>query len=95
MDAKKMTTKIIKEGIAKGNYEITGILETGEIVIAVLSDIEINCLNEIEKHDYDIENFINIQGRPADEILQAYKERECERNNIRANTCKKNRLRFR
>ncbi|BDR73681.1 hypothetical protein K144316041_23890 [Clostridium tetani] len=36
MDARKLTTNIIKEGIARGNYEITGILETGEITVAIL-----------------------------------------------------------
>ncbi|MHB9921710.1 hypothetical protein CGQ39_12540 [Clostridium botulinum] len=90
MDAKRMTTKIIKEGIAKGNYEITGILETCEIVIAVLSDTEIEILNTVKKHG-DVKKFIDIKGRPANEILQVYKQKVCKKGD----RCIKNGLRFR
>ncbi|EPY2286107.1 hypothetical protein ACXAT6_003365 [Clostridium sporogenes] len=91
MDAKKMTTKIIKEGITKGNYEITGILESGEVVIAVLSDTEIKVLNKIENHGDEVKRFIDIKGRPADEILQVYKQKQCEKSD----RCMKNGLRIR
>lgn len=90
MDAKKMTTKIIKEGIAKGNYEITGVLETGEIVIAVLLDTEIEILNTVKNHG-DVKKFIDIKGRPANEILQVYKQKVCEKSD----RCMKNGLRIR
>ncbi|RXI58091.1 hypothetical protein [Clostridium tetani] len=88
MDARKLTTNIIKEGIARGNYEITGILETGEITVAILSDVEIEILNTITK-DKQIKNFMNMKGRPAKELLQVYKQKysddknRCIKNNLR------------
>lgn len=40
MDARRMSLNAIKEGLEKGMYEITGVLETGEIVVAIPSYIE-------------------------------------------------------
>lgn len=88
MDARKMGINIIKEGIARGNYEITGILNTGEITLAILSDTEIEILNTITE-DKQIENFRDIKGRPAKELLQVYKQKHsddknrCIKNNLR------------
>lgn len=96
MDANKLLTKIIKEGIAKKSYEITGILDTGEITVAILCDIEKEYLNKvINSNKSDSEKFNDVmalmdtRGKPAKELLQVYEQNICDkskrnpRNNLR------------
>jgi hypothetical protein len=85
MDANKIASvEVMKDGISKGCYEITGILKTGEIVIALLSDTEKECLDLIIKLDTSNEEklekvkyLMSTRGRPAEELLQVYKQNVC------------------
>ena len=100
MDGRKLETKIIKEAISKGSYELTGILNTGEIVIAIVNP---SCEKKIIEKYFDDEKisneeklkitkkFIRRRGRPAKEFMQVY-EQKC---NLIYPRCKKNNLIFR
>lgn len=84
MDVRKLETKIINEAISKGNYEITGALKTGELVIAIVGDLEKECLELILNSDkskeeklISIQALMGTRGRPAEELLQIYKQKEC------------------
>ncbi|EDT16272.1 hypothetical protein [Clostridium perfringens] len=97
MDARRMSLNAIKEGLEKGMYEITGVLETGEIVVAISGDIE----KEFKRRILDItfisnsrkiiatKKLISEMGRPAREIMQIYKQccdlnvKRCPKNNLR------------
>lgn len=97
MDANRMSVEAIREGISKGFYELTGVLETGEIVISLTGTIEKDLVSILESMTNDNEKLkftkkvMNIKGRPAQEIMQIYYQSTCskeERN-------KKNGLRIR
>lgn len=98
MDARNIGIKAIKEGIEKGWYELTGVLETGELVIALMGDPEKSILKDVcnsnksnsEKLE-EIQHLIEILGRPADELLQVYEQNTCSKNQ----RCLKNGLRLR
>lgn len=98
MDARTLGLDVIKEGISKGLYEITGVLETGEITISLITDSDRRFVREVLESDANDEeklrrtkNFMKIKGRPAQEIMQVYEQR-CILNYSR---CKKNNLRIR
>lgn len=87
MDANRIA-KIegMKEFIAVGLYEITGILETGEIVIALLSDIEKEYLDKVftmnkskSRKLFCVQSLRNVLGRPANELVQVYKQKTCKK----------------
>lgn len=100
MDSNRIpSADVIKDGIGKGMYEITGILKTGEIVIALLSDVEKEYLSRVlinstksKKYKLNcVKALINTRGRPAKELLQVYKQYTCK--NYQKSS--KNGLRFR
>lgn len=98
MDANTMSKKAINEGINKGYYKITGVLKTGEVVIALLGDVEKDSLIpalQSEKSKEDklkmTKALIDVKGRPAKEIMQIYKQYTCGKNK----KCNKNGLRLR
>lgn len=96
MDAKRLTTQTIKEGIEIGCYELTGVLETGEGVIAILDgNVDRNFIKEVLESNISnmgklekTKNLMKIKGRPAQELMQVY-EQKCSSNHPR---CKKNNL---
>lgn len=90
MDAKKLGVRVIKEAIEKGNYELSGILETGEIVVSIISDTEIDILKNINTEE-QLKKLIDIKGRPAKELVQVYNQK----NSNSFNRCYKNNLRIR
>lgn len=90
-----MSVEAIREGILKGFYELTGVLETGEIVISLTGTIEKDLVsildsmsNDNEKLEYT-KKIMDIKGRPAHEIMQIYyqstcsKEKRNKRNGLR------------
>lgn len=100
MDGRKLETKIIKEAISKGSYELTGILNTGEIVISIVNPSSEKKI--IEKYIDDeeisdeekmikIKKLIKIKGRPAQELMQIY----LQKVDLNYPRCKKNNLIFR
>ena len=98
MDAKNMGIKAIKEGISKGNYEVTGVIETGEIIIALVTNVDKVFIKEVLESSESNEeklrvtkNIMKIKDRPAQELMQVY-EQKCDLNYPR---CKKNNLRIR
>ncbi|MBO3344349.1 hypothetical protein JJB52_08725 [Clostridium perfringens] len=98
MDAKNMGIKAIKEGISKGNYEVTGVIETGEVIIALVTDVDKVFIKEVLESSESNEeklrvtkNIMKIKDRPAQELMQVYKQK-CDLNYPR---CKKNNLRIR
>lgn len=98
MDARKLELEVIKEGISEGFYIVTGVLETGEITIALISDLDevfIDRVLESGKSDDEklrrTKNLMKIKGRPSQEIMEIYKQK-CDLNHPR---CKKNNLRIR
>ena len=97
MDGRKLETKIIKEAIGEGSYELTGILNTGEIVIAIVNPSSEKKIIEKYFDDKKISNeekleitkrFMKRLGRPAQELMQVYEEK-C---NLTYPRCKKNNL---
>ncbi|MDM0756152.1 hypothetical protein QTI00_04590 [Clostridium perfringens] len=97
MDARNLELELIKEGISKGNYEITGVLETGEITISLVTKLDKDFIRKVLEDDEGCEEklrktkkLIKIKGRPAQEIMQVY-EQKCNLNHPR---CKKNNLRI-
>lgn len=86
MDANRIAcVKVMKEGISKGNYEITGVLKTGELIITLLSDLDKEYLKKIlnsnkteEEKLFMTKKLMSIKGRPAEELLQVYKQNTCE-----------------
>lgn len=98
MDAHKMNLSAIKEGIKRGNYMVTGILETGELVIALINDSDKKYLNDVLSSDKSsneklklVQNLIEIKDRPAEELLQVYEQNICNKKQI----CLKNGLKLR
>jgi NhaP-type Na+/H+ and K+/H+ antiporter len=84
MDARNLTSNVIKEAISNGNYEITGALETGELVISIIGDFEREMLSKIFntniKENEKLENlkaFMSTRGRPAEELMQIYHQNYC------------------
>ena len=79
MDARKETLKTIVTAIRNENFKFTGITDTGEIIIAVLSDMDKKLLDKCfhrewgnkEKLKY-IKNIAEIQGRSAKELMNIY-----------------------
>lgn len=97
MDAKRMGIKAIKEGIFKGNYELTGVLESGELTIALVNKSDQIFIKEIldsnKSNDEKLERtkeLIETKGRAALELMQIY-EQKCSLSSIR---CGKNGLRI-
>lgn len=99
MDANNISSiEVMEDGIAKGMFEITGILKTGELVITLLNDVEKEYLNRVLNSNkankgklHCIKKLMGTRGRPAKELLQVYKQNVCEENK----RSKKNGLRFR
>lgn len=98
MDARRMSVAAVKEGISRGCYELTGVLETGELVIALVSDSDVDLLLPSLKSNLPNEEklkntqlLISTKGRPAEEIMQIYNQYTCEKNQ----RCKSNGLRLR
>lgn len=99
MDANRISNvNVMKKGISKGDYEITGILETGELVITLLNDTEKDYLKEVLSSDKSkkeklncVKKLIATRGRPANELLQVYKQNICRQDE----RSPKNGLRFR
>lgn len=85
MDANRIPNiSIMKKGISKGNYEITGILKTGELVITLLDDIEKDYLKKVVSSNKSkeeklscVKKLMATRGRPANELLQVYKQNIC------------------
>ena len=99
MDARLMNLEAVKEGIRRECYEITGVLETGEVILALVTESEKNLkerflVNKFKSESVKISSvrrFMNKKGRPAKEIMQIYKQ-YCDTKTKR---CKKNNLRIR
>lgn len=98
MDARNLGIEVIKEGISKGFYEITGVLETGEITISLITDFDKRFVREVLESNVNDEDklrrtkkIMKIKNRPAQEIMQVY-EQKC---NLNYPKCKKNNLRIR
>lgn len=53
MNAQKLSLESIKEAIAQEDYVVTGILSTGEITIAILTDLEQTILEKINTNTVD------------------------------------------
>lgn len=97
MDAKMLGREIIKEAINEGSYELTGILETGEIIISIVNPTSERKIIEKyldnknisnEKKLKIIERFMKTKGRSAQELMQVYKQKcsldypRCKKNNL-------------
>lgn len=99
MDANKISSvAVMKDGISKGMFEITGILETGELTITLLNDVEKEYLGKVLNSNKSnkvklqcVNKLIATRGRPAKELLQVYKQNVCEEGKRN----KKNGLRLR
>lgn len=99
MDANNISSiAVMKDGILKGMFEITGILETGELVITLLNDVENEYLRKVLNSNksnkvklHCTKKLIATRGRSAKELLQVYKQNVCEKGKRN----KKNNLRLR
>lgn len=78
-----MSVEAIREGISKGFYELTGVLETGEIVISLTGTLEKDLVSILDSMSNDNEKLkytkrvMDIKGRPAQEIMQIYYQNTC------------------
>ena len=91
MDANKISLKIINEAIEKKNYKITGILESGELIITLLSDTDLKILEQIKNADDKkvlLDNVIKLKGRLALEWEQVF----IQEFDLLSNRCLKNNL---
>ena len=91
MDANKISLKIINEAIEKKNYKITGILESGELIITLLSDTDLKILEQIKSAEDKkvlLDNVIKLKGRPALEWEQVF----IQEFDLLSNRCLKNNL---
>lgn len=73
-----MNINAIQEGISRGNYKITKVLETGEVVIALVSDFEKELLSKISDLSENealekISKFKKLTDKQSDELCRAYK----------------------
>lgn len=98
MNPYRLSKSVIDEAIRKGNYELTGLLETGEITIAIMTDLEKEVLEHIVSTPNDnkeeiIEDFIKSTRNETSELLEVYKQWSVSEKDM-DNVCKKNRLRF-
>ena len=92
MDANIIGIKAINEGISKGDYKITGVLSTGEVVLTLFTDLDKEILKEMQNIDADKEKIlkkvIESKGRPALEWEQVFKQefdiksKRCLKNNL-------------
>lgn len=97
MDARKLGIKAIKEAIQEQAYELTGITENGEVILAIVCDSESLLINkllrngktEMEK-SRNIKKLMQVRGRDAEEYMQIYLQRIVEDDKV----CKANGLRF-
>ncbi len=74
-----MQIKVLNELILRGLYEITGVTDDGEVVLAIISEddkkiIESNIRNfrSDEQKLELIKKLISVKGRPAKELMQIY-----------------------
>lgn len=80
-----MSVEAIREGISKRFYELTGVLETGEIVISLTGTLEKDLVSILESMSNDNEKLkytkrvMDIKGRPAQEIMQIYYQNTCSK----------------
>lgn len=98
MNPFNLSESIIRDAIGKKNYELTGLLKTGEITIAIVSDHEkemvefiMNSPNKNKKEM--IEHLKKSTDNSTDEILEVFKQLSVsgkDKNNI----CWKNGLRI-
>lgn len=96
MNPFRISKNNIKTFIDNGNYELTGLLETGEITIAIVSDLERDTLKKVMKSsninkEQIIEELNNLTDNHTNEILEIYKQLSA---NDTLNICKKNGLRI-
>ncbi|MBA4509169.1 hypothetical protein H1057_14130 [Clostridium sporogenes] len=96
MNPFRISKNNIKTFIDNGNYELTGLLETGEITIAIVSDLERDTLKKIMKSsninkEQIIEELNNLTDNHTSEVLEIYKQLSA---NDTLNICKKNGLRI-
>ncbi|MDM0609579.1 hypothetical protein QTH09_00880 [Clostridium perfringens] len=98
MDARKLGLKTIKEAILNGCYEVTGVLGSGEVTIALITDVDKRIIKEVLESSESNEEklrvtkkLMKIKNRPAQELMQVY-EQKCDLNYPR---CKRNNLRIR
>lgn len=98
MNARNLEIKAINEAVLKGNYVVTGVLNSGEVTIALITDLDKRFVREVLESDANDEyklrmtkKLMKIKNRPAQEIMQVY-EQKCDLNYQR---CKKNNLRIR
>jgi DNA-binding NarL/FixJ family response regulator len=78
MDAHRITYENLKECIEKGWYQITGILETGELTVAILSNTEIDIINKAlelsDEEGLEIIKKMSLSMGDREECLEAYKQ---------------------
>ncbi|WP_125153632.1 hypothetical protein [Clostridium rectalis] len=96
MNPFRISKSNIKAFIDNCNYELTGLLETGEITIAIVSDLERDTLKKVmESSNINKEQIIkelnNLTDNHTNEILEIYKQLSA---NDTLNICKKNGLRI-
>ncbi|KIN82148.1 hypothetical protein [Clostridium botulinum] len=96
MNPFRISKNNIKAFIDSGNYELTGLLETGEITIAIVSDLERDTLKKVMKSsninkEQIIKDLNNLTDNRTNEILEIYKQLSA---NETLNICKKNGLRI-
>lgn len=98
MNPFKLSKKAIKEAVSNGDYELTGILKTGEVTMAILTPIEKDVLEKINiSRGTDavktINKFNKRVGNSTNEVIEVYKQFVA--NHCSENICRKNGLRIR
>lgn len=85
MDAGKMSIKNIKYAIDMKAYEITGILATGEITVAIVSDTDKMVLDLIFKKPKSnkkrlrvLDQYRKLDGESSNGLKQIYRQRICK-----------------
>lgn len=95
MDARNLGIEVINEIISIGDYEITGVLETGEIILALITDDDRKFIYDVLESSKSLDEKLKetkklrkIKGRQAHEIIQVYEQKCC----LNYPRCKKNNL---
>ncbi|WP_099328820.1 hypothetical protein [Clostridium paraputrificum] len=97
MDARRLSKNVIVEAIERKSYELTGVTENGEVVLAILGDTERDILNRIFKEKETdeekltwIKKAMDLIGGNAQEYVQVHLQNIAKRNEV----CKANGLRL-